>query len=420
MVRHFLRETYRTTQEFSDNARRFLLSTFLSWAGLSVHQVLFNLYLTEGGFREEFVGRCISLTGIGMGLAALPAGFLSDRVGRRTCLLVGSLGLGATSLARALTLDPALLLAASFASGAFNALVAVSTSPFLNENSESHVHTGLFSAHFIVVLAAGVTGNLAGGRVPELLALALPALSGDRLAAYRWTLAGGGLLTSLAAWPLLSVRERKIVADPAATLSEPRDSRAPMAKLALIWFLIGSGAGLVIPFFNLYFARRFACTSGQVGSFFSVSQVITAVAALAGPMLARRFGLLKSVTWLQLASLPFLVTLGFEKTLWVAVLSFWARNSLMQAASPLLNAFAMKAVPPELRARTTGLTNTVWYLGWAASASLSGWILTHYGYEYPYYLTALLYGAAALTLYGMFRSEAARTEVVRAAEVAPS
>jgi len=373
------------------------------WAGYSVHQVLFNLYLAEGGFGEEFVGRCLSLTGLGMGLAALPAGILSDRLGRRHCLLLGSVGLGVVSTLRAFTLDPGWLLAAGFAAGVAYALVAISASPFLSENSETHVRTHLFSAHFIVILVAGVCGTFAGGQIPELLRRHAPAWTPTLLVAYRWTLAAGGIVTVMAGWPLLSVREQPPLEGEAGTAAAPGGAAGPMAKLALNFFLIGCGAGLVIPFFNLYFANRFGCTSGQIGVYYAMSQVLTALAALAGPLLARRFGILKTMTGLQLASLPFLVTLGFESSLPVAVGAFWARAVLMQTSSPLLNAFAMEVVPPALRARATAVNNAVWFLGWAASASVAGWIMARYGYEYPYYMTAALYGAASILFYRMFR-----------------
>jgi len=407
LVRHFLRDTYYTTREFSENARLFLVSTFLVWAGYSVHTVLFNLYLAQGGFGEEFVGRCLTLTGIGMGLAALPAGWLSDRLGRRLCLLLGSVGMGVASTLRAFTLDPALLLAACFGAGAAYALVAISASPFLSENSETHVRTRLFSAHFIVILVANVCGTSAGGLIPELLHRHAPAWAPELLVAYRWALAAGGVVTVLAAWPLLSVREQPPLEDPGAPVAPPPRATGPMAKLALNFFLIGCGAGLVIPFFNLYFANRFGCTSGQIGVYYALSQVLTALAALAGPPLARRFGILETITVLQLASLPFLVTLGLESSLPVAVAAFWARAVLMQTSSPLVNAYAMEVVPPARRARATAINNAVWFLGWAGSASLAGWVMARFGYEYPYYLTAAIYGLAAVLFYRMFRRAAA-------------
>lgn len=407
MVRRFFRDTYYTTREFSENARLFLLSTFLSWAGFSVSQVLFNLYLTEGGYEEPFAGRCAALTGLGMGLTAFPASFLADRIGRRLTLLTGSIGLGVCLFLRPLTLDARLLLALSFGGGAFQALVSIAASPFMSENSESHVRTHLFSAHFVAVLAAGIVGNLAGGAVPELLHELGGGGAATWLGAYRWTIAAGALVTTAAAWPLLSVREVPPLELPEAPGGSFEGTGRTVRSLMLNYALIGCGAGLIMPFFNLYFANRFQCSSGQIGAYFAASQVFTIAAALVGPWLARRHGMLPTITGLQLASLPFLVTLGFETALPIAVAAFWARASLMQASSPLQYAMTMELVPRALRNRVMGLCNMVWQLGWAVTSNLAGWVMAHAGYEYPYYLTAVFYGLGSLHLYLAFRREPA-------------
>src|SRR5262249_14202750 len=176
-----------------------------------------------------------------------------------------------------------------------------------------------------------------------------------------------------------------------------------LAPIAVNAFMIGAGAGLVIPFMNLYFAMRFGCTSGQIGVDFSVRPVAAPpaapVAAALGPGLARRFGKLRTATGMQLLSLPFLVTLGAERHLAVAVGAFWMRATLMQASTPLLNAFIMEALPPTLRARSTSLNNTVWNAGWAVSATLSGLIIQRFGYAGPFYITSALSSSAALSFY---------------------
>ena len=78
-------------------------------------------------------------------------------------------------------------------------------------------------------------------------------------------------------------------------------------------------------------------------------------------------------------------------------LFFWLRATLMQAGTPLINAFVMESLPPALRARASSLNNTVWNAGWAASATLSGLIIQRFGYAVPFYITAVLYATAALT-----------------------
>jgi len=154
---------------------------------------------------------------------------------------------------------------------------------------------------------------------------------------------------------------------------------------------------------NLYFKDRFRCSSGQIGLFFAIAQVFTALASLLGPTVARRYGKLRTAVAMELLSLPFLVTLGIESRLGLAVAAFWLRATLMQASTPLVQAFVMEALPPALRARSTSVNNLVWNVGWAVSATFAGLIIQHFGYAVPFYMTATLYAAAASSFYWAFR-----------------
>ncbi len=397
-------EYREAVRRFSRPARLFLFSTTLSWMAHGVSSVLFNLYLTEGGFRESFVGRVVSLNALGVALLALPAGVLADRWGRRRCIVLGTVLEGLGLAARASMLSPGVIAGASFAVGAGQALYAIAAAPFITEHSEARERTHLFSAFFAVELLAAVVGSMLGGWTPRLL-LHLPAGGAlGLLGAYRVTLLLGAAIAMLAALPMVAlagVHEAALHHTPAG----PGRAARQLVPLSLNAFLIGAGAGLVIPFMNLYFAVRFQCSSAQIGVFFSIAAISTAFATALGPALARRFGKLRTATAMELLSLPFLVTLGAERHLATAVGAFWLRATLMQAGTPLINAFVMESLPPALRARASSLNNTVWNAGWAVSATLSGLIIQRFGYAVPFYITAVLYATAALTFYASFRRQ---------------
>src|SRR5512144_2007764 len=137
------REYRGAASAFSRPARLFLLTTLLSWTGYGVNQVLFNLYLVEGGFQESFVGRIIALNGIGLAIAALPAGWLAERRGRVPCLILGSVIYGLSHLTRAVVLVPSVIAAASFFAGVGQALTAIAAAPFLSEHSSARERTHL-------------------------------------------------------------------------------------------------------------------------------------------------------------------------------------------------------------------------------------------------------------------------------------
>ena len=388
---------------FSRPARLFLLSTLMSWAGYGVNQVLYNLLLVEAGFQEAFVGRCVALNGLGLAIAALPAGWLAERRGRRWCLLVGTLIFGSGHLLRAVVLIPATIYAGSLLSGVGLAMTAIAAAPFLTEHSTPRERTHLFSSFFAAELLAGVVGALLGGWVPSVLTALPTSVRPELLGAYQWTLVLGAALDFTAIIPLRLL--------PGAAGGRTGSARAPVTKaerrvlipIGLNAFLIGMGAGLVIPFMNLYFKIRFDCSSAQIGMFFSVAQVGTAFAMMLGPVAARRFGKLRTAVTCQLLSLPFLVTLGFERHLPVSVTAFWLRAILMQTSTPLVSAFVMETLPPALRDRSASFTNLVWNLGWATSATLAGLVIERFGYAVPFYMTAVLYASAALWFYRSFR-----------------
>jgi MFS family permease len=388
---------------FSRPARLLLVTELLAWICHGIFAVAFNLYLLAGGFRESFVGTAISLNGLGMALAALPAGLLADRWGRRRCLILGAALDAAAQFARATFLEPEIILAGSFVAGVGQALLAIAAAPFMTEHSTPRERTHLFSTFFAATLIAGVIGSIMGGEIPALLGRLAGPFHVDGVHAYRGALWVGALLNTAACLPLMRLGglEEPAISHTGGGASAPERRR--LVPIGLNAFLIGAGAGLVIPFMNLYFANRFGCSSSQIGVFFSLAAVFTAIASLLGPALARRFGMLRTAMAAQVLSLPFLVTLGAEDRLPVAVAAFWARATLMQASTPLVQAFVMESLPQSLRARSASLITLVWNCGWAFSATASGFIIQRFGYHVPFYITAVLYGLAATIFYRAFR-----------------
>src|SRR5580765_7054475 len=102
---------------FSRPARLYLGAEFLMWTAHGIFSVLFNLYLVEAGASEAFVGSAISASALGMVVAALPAGTLADRWGRRRTLMLGAVLEGVGHLARAFTTDATPVLALGFVAG---------------------------------------------------------------------------------------------------------------------------------------------------------------------------------------------------------------------------------------------------------------------------------------------------------------
>ena len=134
----------------------------------------------------------------------------------------------------------------------------------MTEHSTARERTHLFSAYFAVALLAGVAGSLLGGWFRERCCACRSGSTPSAPTACTLVLsARDRLVVAGAVWPRCD-RARARAAHHAATRGAP--ALRLLVPIALNAFLIGAGAGLVIPFMNLYFKTRFDCSSAQIGA----------------------------------------------------------------------------------------------------------------------------------------------------------
>ncbi|MGA6161183.1 MFS transporter [Amycolatopsis magusensis] len=107
---------------------------------------------------------------LAFGALLLPAGRISDAIGRRRALLIGVLGFGLASAAGGAALNGGLLIGARAAQGAFAALLAPTAMALLTALFTDPVERGrAFGRFSAVVGAGGAAGLLAGGLITTAL-----------------------------------------------------------------------------------------------------------------------------------------------------------------------------------------------------------------------------------------------------------
>ncbi len=166
--------------------------------------------------------------------------------------------------------------------------------------------------------------------------------------------------------------------------------------------MIGLGAGFFIPYFNLYFVDHLGISTALYGLITAISTLLMALATLAGPFFAARLGKVRGTVIAHLASLPFLVTLGFAHALPLVLAAYLVRWSLMNMADPVLLSFFMGVVKPQERATANSAYNLSFYGFWAIGGALGGQIIATSNYTLPFALAAALYLTAALLLWKFF------------------
>ncbi|MFH0777764.1 MAG: MFS transporter [Candidatus Eisenbacteria bacterium] len=176
-----------------------------------------------------------------------------------------------------------------------------------------------------------------------------------------------------------------------------------ITKLCLPAFIIGIGAGLIIPFLNLYFKDLFGASAQTIGVLFAVLQCFMTAGTLLGPLFVKRMGMIRSVVVTQLASIPFMLVLCFSRDFPVVVVAFLLRGALMNMNQPLSTNFAMEAVRKEEHAVTNSMLMLAWTASWAISVQIGGLLIERYSYVPSFIAAIALYLAASWMYHRFFR-----------------
>lgn len=401
MLKLHVKEYLANIRLFSRNARFFLMGAFFIGFGLSVIQLLLNLYFRQLGFKEGAIGSILSAASLGTVLMAIPAAVIIDHVKIKRVLLISAAMATVMQIMMALSTSIwPIRLFAGLGSAMFT-VHTVAASPFFMRNSTPQERPYLFGLNMALETLSGFFGALAGGFVPQFLLERGVAL----LYGYRYTLIAGTTvaLISVVFYGMVSgTRPVRIGRFRFSEYFGARDWRT-MLRIITPHFLIGMGAGLVIPFLNLYFAKRFSLESDAIGRIFSLGALFTSVGFLIGPLLARRVGLIKTAVITQFLSIPFFLILAFSHNVALSVVAFLFRGSLMNMAWPMYSNFAMELVPEDQHAGANSVMMLAWNGSWMVSANLGGHIIERFGFTAVMLITVALYVASTTSAWLLFR-----------------
>jgi len=396
-----IRTYLHNLRKFSPEARLYMLITMLQGIGWGIYRLFFNFYILSLGYRRDFMGLLISIPPMTALVVALFAGYVSDRVGYKRTLLLGS---GLTVVAQVLMLVFPLrwmLIAASALRGLGMSLFSVTSAPFLMEHSTEAERTHLFSFNSGVRTMSSFVGRVFGGAIPALIAGWIGVAPTDS-AAYAGALGVTTLLMLVAMFPIsrLPLAQAVRTEDPLAPFRALWEHRGAMTRLLLPSLVISLGAGMLIPFLNVFFRYRFGLSDGVIGSLFGFGSLGMGVALLIAPVLAEKWGKAKTVVVSQGLSIPFLIALGFVPSLGLAIVAFLMRMALMNLAGPVYQTMVMEESDAESRNMTASLYSMIWNFGRAVTPSVSGPIQEAYGFN-PVFATTIL--AYALSVYLVYR-----------------
>ena len=371
----------RRMRQFQRNARRYLVSVALTGAAMGIYNLLFNFFVLSLGYNEAFLGKLVSLNQMSIVITALFSNFFIGRLNRKWVLFSG---IFATALAVAVMVFFPLrwvIVMMSAVFGGAQCLITISIAPFLMDSSGKEERTYLFSAVFSLQMAATFVGNWVGGRLPEWLIQTGWTIGAE--AGYRSALLVMVLLTLAGLLPILRIR------------TAPAESKSGYSRLSLPVFikhwrhfgklmtpvlLTSLGAGLIMPFMNVFFRQIHHQPDQTIGLVFAGGSLAMGLGMLLSPPLAEKFGKVQLFALSRGFSLPFLVILATSPWFVLSALAYNVRIMLMNMAGPVYQNFVMEDVEPGLRPTASSMLTVFGSLGWGLSSMLSGWIQVHYGF----------------------------------------
>ena len=171
--------------------------------------------------------------------------------------------------------------------------------------------------------------------------------------------------------------------------------------------ILAIGAGLTIPFINLFFFKVFGMSAEKFSIVNAFSSVTVAFAALLVPHIKNRYGYRVAITRTQSIAVVSLALLActefYSEAGWAyfaAVFFFLLRQPLMNMAAPAASELVMNYVGPKNQEIISALTASIWSGSWFLSAIIFR-ILRNSGMMYAnvFLITAALYAFGVFWYY---------------------
>jgi MFS family permease len=331
--------------------QRILLASFCWGIGGQLNWLFLNFHLEGLRFSRAEIGWANAMPALAAVAFCVPLAMVIPRVGYvRSLLLGGFLGvLGMLGVASGMVVYPGLLL-----SGLAQGLVMGSVAPLMARWVSNAERVKAFSTQAALGQAAGFIGSGVGGQ--------LPALIGQGSVMYVAALAMVFSTLCLVGFPETR-GELKAFAF---------KNRRNWVLLLIPQTLVGIGAGLVMPFINLYMQGKFNLSYSSIGWLFAVTSLTGMLTVLIQPFLAKRLGKVGAINAVQAASLPFLAILAWGPWLPMVIVALFVRGALMNSAGPVYTALMMDHLDDEERSGFLLIQGALWQLAWAISSAFSG------------------------------------------------
>jgi len=310
-----------------------LMGMFFTYVGIGMVWSILTVYATSLGASAATAGATISAFGASRLIVSVPAGMISERLGRIRVMLTGLLLVSGASFIALAVHDMTALLACLMLQGVGSACYGTAALSAVTDRGTPATRVRDMAAYQTATQIGLSVGPGLGGLSAQLWGYGAP-------------FACQGALALIAFLAVMRMPADKII----------RPQREALASAAGIITLIAGVASLSYAMFfgrvasswilmPLIASEKFGMSIGMVGALLTASAVANLLVLRAIPWLVRRFGrtaVLVAATTTILVSLAILAFATQGETLWVFTVLMGAGTGM---ASALVSAYAADAAP---------------------------------------------------------------------------
>ena len=361
--------------------------------------LILNIYLAKQGFSDPEIANFISYRFLAVMLLAFPLGFYIKGKPLKPFFILGSLGVPTVAITLVLAIQyrfyqylPTLFILW----GVVFTLFQVSSLPYIMRNTsvtnQSHAISLNYATHSFGTILSGIMIFGFGQFMLEMdegIILLFIAVLGF-----------------FGVYYLLKMKVDVVVPVKKGLQWKSYDWGLLFKAIAPT-IIIAIGAGLTIPFINLFFFHNFHIDSNGFAVIGGVASVLVAFLALLVPNVKNKLGFKKGITYTQTTAVLALIALAtteFLASYWwalpVAVLCFWVRTPLMNMAAPMTSELTMNYVGKKNQEMLSAIMAAIWSGSWFFSSQIFRYLKAEgLPYAYIFYVTAVLYGIGVFIYY---------------------
>ncbi len=397
----------RIARGFGRTANVLLAYTLAKGLQMSLFALIFPLYLYHLGYKQDTIGLVTALGAVTTLVGAVPLGLLADRVGRARLFILSAMLTPFPYLATAATSSLAVIIPGVMIANFLATVYWSTNAPLLVGAVKPEDRVRVFAANSFLLMGLGALGAVIGGTIPVIAGYVLHEPSGATMP-LRIALSGTAVISAIGAIPLLGIRAVDgAPEDRARAWRFQKSDLRLFSKLLCADGLQAFGAGAIIGFLPLFFELRYGLSAGVLGILFTTTGILSGVASLAAPVLARRLGDLRALITAQAVIAPAILFTALAPFVWLAILFEVCRTALRGTVDPIYTPFAMTRVPARQRGALGGLYNVTWATGFSLGPLISGAIQVHAGFGPAFTMSAACYAVAAVTMFLFFHDSPA-------------